>query len=284
MHYRILGPLEVASEGRTVDLGSSLERELLGILLVNANRVVSVDRLIDALWGPETPVRRTTLQVHVCNLRRSLQPDHNGDPSVIETRHPGYVLHVDAAELDATRFERRIDVARSMRHANAAGALARLDSAIGLWHGPALSDFDFRDWARPESLRLRELHLEALEERLELLLELGRKDEVLADATGLLAEHPCNERICSTLMVALYREGRQVDALEAYRVLRGELGESMGIEPSPRLRRLERQIVMQDPALLLGPAPQRDPTPSDHFDGSRECRRQTSPRHPRPGR
>lgn len=283
MQFRVLGPLEVEHDGHPIEIVGSLERELLGILLVSADEVVSVDRLVDALWGFAAHERRTALQVHVCNLRRTLQPHHNGEPSIIETHHPGYVLHVDDEELDAARFERRLIVVRSIRHADPVGALARLESALAMWRGPALTDFEYRDWARPEIVRLTELLVEALEDRLEALLDLGRNEEVVADARRLLAEYPANERFCAAVMLALYRTGRQAEALRVYAELCTQLGESIGIEPSPLLKRLERQIVMQDATLSKGRAPHPPRSSGDDANGYPTRRRHCSRTHPHPG-
>jgi DNA-binding SARP family transcriptional activator len=259
MEFRILGPLEVADGGRTLALGGTSQRALLALLLLHANEVVSSDRLLDELWPGEAPSSGVTaLQVRVSQLRKALGPAAER----IETRPPGYVLHAGPGELDLDRFARLLDEAESEAPAAAA---ERLREALALWRGAALADFAYDSFARAASGRLEELRLVALERRIEADLALGRQLVLVGELEALVTEHPLRERLRGQLMVALYRSGRQAEALEAYREARRALVEELGIEPSPALQELERAILRHDPALgLTGPgrsilvAPRRD--------------------------
>jgi len=252
MEFRILGPLEVADGDALVPLAGAKQRALLAILLLNANEVVSSDRLIDELWGEQSPASgRTALQVRVSQLRKAL-----GGGAVILTRTPGYVLRLEREQLDLHRFEDLVGEADAAEPAVAAG---RLREALALWRGPALADLAYESFARAAIERLEELRLAALEKRIEADLALGRHAELVAEAEALVAEHPLRERFRAQLMLALYRCGRQADALAVYRTTRRALIEELGIEPSPPLRELEQAILRQDPSLDLAsaPAPER---------------------------
>ena len=245
MEFRILGPLEVLSDGRTLDLGGQKQRALLAMLLVEANRVVSNGRLIDALWEDEPPgTAQKALQVYVSQLRKVLSRD------VLVTQAPGYALHVGSGELDAARFEALVGEAREAEPATAA---AKLRDALVLWRGPALADFAYDRFARPEIVRLEELRLAALEERIEADLALGRHAQLVGEVEARVSEHPLRERLRGQLMLSLYRSGRQAEALEAYQAARRTLVEELGIEPSRALQDLERAILNQDPALDVAP-------------------------------
>ena len=251
MEFRILGPLEVVEGGRTLSLGGSRQRALLALLLTSANDVVSSDRLIDELWGtspPATPAN--ALQYHVSQLRKALAP---GDPIV--TREPGYLIRIGPEELDLLRFERLLTEARD---APPEVAASRLRKALGLWRGTALSDLAGEAFAQREILRLEELRLGAVEQRIEADLTLGRHTELVGELEALVRENPLRERLRAQLMRALYASGRQAEALEVYRATRAMLVEELGIEPTPALQELQQAILRQDSALLPGGAqPQR---------------------------
>ena len=248
MEFRILGPLEVADGDVVVPLAGAKQLALLAILLLSANEVVSSDRLIDELWGEQSPESgRTALQVRVSQLRKAL-----GGGAVILTRAPGYVLRLEREQLDLHRFEDLVGEADAAEPAVAAG---RLREALALWRGPALADLAYESFARAAIGRLEELRLAALEKRIEADLALGRHAELVAEVEALVAEHPLRERLRAQLMLALYRCGRQADALAVYRTTRRALIEELGIEPSPPLRELEQAILRQDPSLDLAPAP-----------------------------
>src|SRR4051812_4881145 len=244
MEFRLLGPLEVRAGDGPLPLGGEKQRALLALLLLNANRVVSRERLIDELWGeapPETAV--SMVQVYVSRLRKVLP---NG---VLSTRAPGYVLAVEPTELDLARFEELVSAARD---AGPDRASHLLREGLALWRGPPLAEFEQEPFARGESRRLEDLRLAAVEERIEADLALGRHADVSGELETLIGEYPHRERLRGQLMLALYRSDRQTEALAVYRDARGALDE-LGIEPSERLRRLEKQILTHDPALELAP-------------------------------
>jgi DNA-binding SARP family transcriptional activator len=248
VEFRILGPLEVVEQGRALPLGGARQRTLLALLLTRANEVVSADRLIDELWGAQPP--RTTanaLQYHVSQLRKALAPRE-----AIVTQEPGYVIRIGPDELDLLRFEMLVEEARQ-----AAPELAarRLREALDLWRGPPLADLAHESFAQTEILRLEELRLGALEQRLDADLALGRFAELVGEVQVLVREHPLRERLRAALMQALYGSGRQVEALEIYRETRRLLVDELGIEPSPALQELEQAILRQDPALTSQEAP-----------------------------
>ena len=216
------------------------ERKLLAILLVHANEVVSTDRLVHELWGDDPPKTAVpALHNAVSRLRKAL-----GD-TVVQTRSPGYTLEVSAGELDAARFEQLL--------AEAVGspeqAADRLREALALWRGPALADFAYEPFAQSAIARLEELHIVAIEDRIEADLALGRHDVLVGELGSLIIDHPFRERLRRQLMVALYRAGRQADALGAYQDARRMLSDELGVDPSPALKELERAILQHDPSL-----------------------------------
>jgi DNA-binding SARP family transcriptional activator len=247
MEFRILGPLEVVDRGRMVDLGGQKQRGLLAVLLLQANRVVASDRLIDALWEEEPPeTARKAVQVYVSQLRKLLGSD------VLLTRPPGYLLRVEPGMLDLDRFEA---LRREARDGDAQTAADTLRDALSLFRGRPLGDLANERFAQGEIARLEELRLATLEERIEAGLRLGLHAELVGELEALVAEHPHRERLCRQRMVALYRCGRQAEALEAYQVARRALVEELGIEPSKELRELHQQILNQDAALELESRP-----------------------------
>jgi YVTN family beta-propeller protein len=247
MDFRLLGPLEVVTEDGAAEVGTGKRAALLTLLLINANEVLSVERLIDELWGEHPPATAAkTVQVYVSQLRKVLHT--NGD--MLVTRGSGYLLRLDDSELDIRRFERALAEAQTELNAgdaDQAGAAAR--AALALWRGPALYDVAYEPFAQSEAARLGELRLIAAETRTEAELELGHHAQVVAELEGLVAEHPTRERFRAQLMLALYRSGRQADALEVYRQGTRALMDELGLEPSPQLRDLQQKILQHSPDL-----------------------------------
>jgi DNA-binding SARP family transcriptional activator len=239
--FGILGPLEARRDGEEVALGGRNQRAVLALLLLDAGRVVSIDRIADELYAGDTPATAVT-QVHrqVSELRRAL------GEAAIETRAPGYVVHVAPEALDLRRFEA---LCARAEEAAPAEAVAALDEALGLWRGDALADLAGEPFAQRPVARLEELRLRALERRLEARLALGRHADAIGELTDLAAAHPLRERLRELLMLALYRAGRQVEALEVYRDTRAALIEAFGVEPGVGLARLEQAILRHDPEL-----------------------------------
>jgi DNA-binding SARP family transcriptional activator len=254
MEFRILGPLEVWDGGAEVPVGGRKPRALLALLLLHPNEVVPADRLIDELWGEDSPEHAAdALRVNVSRLRKALPRD------VLTTRSPGYVLQIEPDGLDLHRFERLVDEGRRLlARGLAAAASERLYAALSLWRGPPLADFAYENFAQTAIARLEELRLATLELRIDADLALGRQDELVGELEALVAEHPLRERLRTYLMMALYRSGRQAEALDAYQEARRTLVDELGIEPSSALQELERAILQQDPA-LDAPAPARVP-------------------------
>jgi DNA-binding SARP family transcriptional activator len=290
MEIRILGPLEAVAEGDPVDLPSGKARLLLAALVVHANQVVSTDRLIEFLWHGQPPdSAANTLQTYVAHLRRSLEPARapRQRSRLLLTREPGYLLALDRDQIDAVRFERLVAEARQARGDAPDTAAALLQSALSLWRGEPLADFGFEPFAQSEITRLTELRLAALEDRIDAELALGRHAALCGELAQLVRDHPLRERLSGLLMVALYRCGRQAEALRAYADLRATLVEQLGIDPSPALGRLQEAILRQDreldwpgaptdpePAPVAVPAP---PAPAEDIVGSarsamRRCR------------
>lgn len=247
MRFGVLGPLAVEYDGRPLALGSLKQRLVLAMLLMTANRVVSVDRLTDGLWGEEPPDgAMNTLQAHVSHLRRALAV---ADVAIL-TQPPGYLLRVEPEQVDLLRFEQRTQAAhdhegeQSLRE-----ALADLTGALELWRGPALEDLGSGTFADSARTFLEERRLGVLEDRLSLLGRLGRHQELIEGCEAVLAVHPLREAVWEKLIVALYRSGRQADALGKYRTCRELLQDELGVEPMPRLQQLEQQILNHDKRL-----------------------------------
>src|SRR4051794_22177787 len=244
MEFKILGPLEVRDGGENVTCSGAKQRLLLSVLLLNANEVVSSERLVDVLWGDRPPETSKALQMHVSQLRKSLAP------GVLVTRPPGYELRVAPRDVDLHRFEAAVEEGRAALAAGQAHNARRiLHEALGLWRGPPLADLTFEDALHGEIARLEELRVEALELRLDADLALGGHAGVVAELERLVAEHPTRERLHAQLMLALYRSGRQAEALEVYRRTRRALVDELGIEPGRELQDLEGRILAQDPGL-----------------------------------
>jgi predicted ATPase/DNA-binding SARP family transcriptional activator len=247
MEFGVLGPLQVLQEGQTVRITGPRERALLAALLLHPGEVVSADRLIDLLWGDDAPGNApNALQAVVTRVRKALG-SHGKD--VLVTRTPGYALAVSHDQVDAVRFQGLLDRAARLLHRDPATASALLEQALGLWRGPALQDLTDHPLAHQEIARLEELRLAALEATLEAELALGRHTEAVAQLRTLVAEHPLRERLRGQLMLALYRAGRQADALDVYQQTRTVLGEELGLDPEPALQALHERILRQDPSL-----------------------------------
>jgi peptide/nickel transport system substrate-binding protein len=250
MEFKILGPLEVWERGRPLPLGGAKQRALLAIFLLHANEVVARDTLIDELWGERPPASAPhTLEAYVSRLRKTLPTDRSGEP-VLVTRAPGYMLRVGFDELDLHRFERHADEGRRALATHAPERAAdKLRQALALWRGRPLSDVEFEQFARIEIERLEELRLQAFEERIEADLALGRNETVVPELETLVAQNPLRERLRGQLMLALYRSGRQAEALHVYKETRSFLNEELGLEPGPALRAVERAILRQEDVL-----------------------------------
>lgn len=247
MEFRLLGPLEVVDGDRQLALGGVKPRSLLALLLLNANQVVSSDRLIDELWGDEPPATAAkSVQVHVSRLRKQLGEDR------LTTRAPGYVLRVQPDEFDLARFEQLVEEAHGAEPERRSVALR---DALALWRGPALADLAYEQFAQTETARLGEMRLAAVEERIDADLARGAHASLIGELEALAKEHPLRERLRWQLMLALYRSARQADALEAYSSARRDLSEELGLEPSEELRRLQQAILDHDPGLDLASQP-----------------------------
>ncbi len=263
IEYRVLGPIEVRKEGCIVALGGPHLRNLLAMLLVDAGRVVAVDRLIDGLWG-ETPPKTALTALHglVSRLRRALTSG-DGQPSPLVSRPPGYVLEVAPAHLDLHEFERLVEAGRrAMARGDAAESVAHLGAAQSLWSGPALGGVtaDVLTWT--EVPRLEELRVAVLEDRIDAELALGRHAEVVAELHALVAAHPRRERLRAAHMLALYRGGRQAEALASYQDIRRRLREEVGLDPGQVLRSVEQAILSRDPGLQLRASRPAPPQPA----------------------
>jgi predicted ATPase/DNA-binding SARP family transcriptional activator len=246
LELRLLGGFDVVAGGRSLPLGGARQRAVLARLVISANELVPTDQLIDQVWGGVAPPGAvTTLQVYVSHLRKALA----GTDATIETRRPGYVLVVAPTAIDARRFEQLVARADARLDADPADAAALLREALALWRGPALADFAFESFASVEASRLDELRLRALEQRIEADLALGRAGDVVAELEALVAEHPLREGFWRQLMLALYRTGRQSEALRAYRRAGDHLRDELGLEPGVALQRLEQAILVQDELL-----------------------------------
>ena len=243
MRFQVLGPLEVTRERASIPLGGPKQRAVLAHLIVRANQVVPTDALIDQVWGEEPPESaRNVLQTYISHLRSALGTER------IEGRTPGYILHLEPFELDAVRFE---SLVREARDANGQSdrAASLLKEALELWKGPAFADLGADRSLVGEIARLNDLHLQALEERIGADIACGRHIDVIGEAEALIHEHPLRERLWGHLIIALYRSGRQTDALNAYQRLREILADELGVDPSPELQRLHERVLRQDPDL-----------------------------------
>jgi DNA-binding SARP family transcriptional activator len=246
VEFRILGPLEVLREDRPVRIRGAKERAVLVLLLLHANETVSADRLIDELWSDDAPTTaRKSVQVRVAGLRSAL------GKGVVVTRGGGYAISFPAEQLDLHRFERLLSEGRDALADDPAVAARKLQEALSLWRGPPLADFAYESFAQAAITRLEELRLTALELEIEAEVALGRHEACVARLQELISEHPLREKLRGLLMLALYRDGRQADALEVYRRARDELVDELGIEPGPALQQLQRAILEHQPSLSV---------------------------------
>lgn len=255
MEFRILGPVEVEVDGTLVTIAPK-ERVLLAVLVVSAGEVVSVQRLIHELWGSDPPAdARNAVQLLVSRLRKALGPHGR---QLLVTQRPGYVLQARSDEVDAQRFEALLRQAREVRAERPAEASLLLDEALRLWRGPVLAGLTDHDFARLEGVRLDELRVVATEEKIAADLELGDHDELVPRVRELVEQHRLRERLHGLLMLALYRAGRQSEALDVFRAARHLLADELGVDPGAQLQQLHERILRQDPELATpsatGPA------------------------------
>jgi DNA-binding SARP family transcriptional activator len=254
VRFKILGPLQVLVDGRALPLGGPKQRSVLAILLMDANRVVSADRLVEFIWEEAVAGdnARKALQVHVSNLRKALAPvaAASNRREMIITRAPGYQISLDEGELDLLACQATMKRAKAaFIGGDAALASSLYQAALDLWNGSPLADLLTESFAARAALRLDALRFQALENRLKADVASGGHQEVVGELQTLVADNPLNEQFVSLLMIALYRSGRQADALNAYQQCRERLNSEVGLDPGPTLRNLELSILGQDPGL-----------------------------------
>lgn len=275
----MLGPLQVRTgsgvDAHVIEIRRGIPRTLLIMLVLHAGETMSASRLADALWGDDPPRNpANALQIQISYLRKQLGAEGSVQPIV--TRPGGYSLNIEREQIDAHRFEQVVRATSRSTHAGRNDiliALGELDEALTLWRGEALADVTGEPFAIGEAARLQDLRLVALELRHDLMLAIGRHHELVGELSALIGEHPLREQLHEQLLVALYRSGRQADALRAYDRTRTLLLEELGIDPGPRLQELQRQILAQDPTLSWTPAPDDLPaTPSGENDHGRSDR------------
>ena len=264
VEIRVLGPLEVVRDGRTISLSSGKQRLLLALLASHTNEVLSVDTLVEGMWSDRAPATAVAVvQSYVSHLRKALEAPQDGqqrEPRVLQRVAGGYRLVVDPDLFDATQFERLSSAGRAaMQEARPAEALELLGAGLALWRGVAFGELAHEAAIQPTAQRLQELHVLALEHRAEAAVALGRHGELVGELEALVAEHPLRERLWGQLMVCLYRSGRQAEALGAYQRLRRHLSEELGLEPSVELRHLESEILQHAPELDWFPTPAASP-------------------------
>ena len=252
MRFGVLGTLEVRDDHGPLALGKPQQRAVLAMLVLDANRVVSLERIVEDLWDGNPPGRAAGT-VHACIsiLRRILEPDRSARAAatVLVSQAPGYLLRVEPDDIDAVRFERLVADANALTTTDPERAIATFDAALALWRGPALADFATSPWAMVAATRLEEIRNSVAEDRFDALLAAGHSQGVVADLEAAVSLSPLRERLWCQLIVALYRSGRQADALRTYQRARTVLAEELGIEPGPELQALERQVLEQSPAL-----------------------------------
>jgi DNA-binding SARP family transcriptional activator/basic membrane lipoprotein Med (substrate-binding protein (PBP1-ABC) superfamily) len=251
--FGVLGPLEALLDSELLPLGGAKQRAVLAVLLLNANEVISVDRLIDEVWGERAPPSAAhSLEAYVSRIRQLLNP-HG---TTLTRRGSGYCLELDGAELDADTFVRRLQKAsEAADEGDFERAVGLAKSALDVWRGPALADVALASAGRAEAERLEELRLRTFEVRFDAELALGRHRDVVGELQALVGQNPYREHFVAQLMLALYRAGRHADALEVYERTRVALSEDLGLQPSAELQQLSGQIVRQDPALQRAEVP-----------------------------
>ncbi|MFV1962982.1 MAG: BTAD domain-containing putative transcriptional regulator, partial [Acidimicrobiia bacterium] len=245
--FRVLGPVEVVVGGESVDLGPKKQRSLFALLLVNYNRVVATDRILEELWGDDAHGKENALWVYISRLR-SVLDEHSSQP-VLVTKDHGYSVDIEPDSLDSYLFEQLATHGASLLRSDPQDAADTLREALGLWRGNALEDFAYDEWAQPDIARLTELRNQCLGDRIEADLKRGLSGELIGELERLVDERSLDERPVSQLMLAQYRAGRQADALRCFERYRRRAGEELGIDPSPELRRLEEQILLHDTRL-----------------------------------
>ena len=254
MQFRVLGQLEVWSDGERLALGSMKQRSLLALLLIHANRAVSTDRIIDELWGADgSSDHHNALWVQISKLRSALEPGRppRSEGSVLLSRPPGYLLVVQPGGLDAERFDALVEDGRRLLGDDPIAASRVLGETLALWRGRPYEEFLYESFAEAETVRLEDRRLEAVELRVEADLRCGLAGELVSELQGLVRQHPLREQLAGQLMLALYRANRQAEALRIYGRLRQQLVEELGIDPSPALQELETRMVRADPGLHL---------------------------------
>jgi basic membrane lipoprotein Med (substrate-binding protein (PBP1-ABC) superfamily)/DNA-binding SARP family transcriptional activator len=270
MDFRILGALEVSAGGAVAELGPPKQRALLAILLLHAGQIVPIDRLIDLLWG-ENPPRTAShsIQIYISDLRKAIETPEGR--RILATRPPGYQLDADPTSIDAREFERLVEEgSRKLRSGDRAGGAQDIRAALGLWRGPALSDFAYEEFAQPYIRRFHDLHLDAIEELAGAELEAGHHGDVVPMLDAAIRDDPLRERSRELLMLALYRSGRHAEALRTYQQLRAVLGDELGLDPSPPLQRLQERILLHDPTLLpASDAPSTEESRRNPYKGLR---------------
>ena len=255
LDIHLLGPIGAERDGEPVSLGGPRQRAVLARLALTPGRVVTVDRLVEDVWAGDPPATAVnTLQSYVSLLRRAL-----GDPQLLRREGPGYMLAVDRRLLDVARFEDRVTAARTELGSDPGSALAHLEAGLGEWRGPVLADVADEDWARSAATRWNELRMEALEARFDALLALGRHGEAVAELEHIVEENPLREGFARRLMIALYRNGRQADALRVFRETRTLLADELGLDPTPALVELQARILNHDPELAAPASPWTPP-------------------------
>lgn len=261
LRFQLLGQLKVWADGGQIDLGSPKQRSVLAVLLLNANDIVPTDRIIDLVWGDSAPrTAEHSVQIYVSELRKALSNGSNAD--VIDTRPPGYVINVPPDAVDTMRFEKLVRDGLSALRAGEIGiARPKLEQALASWTGEPLADFTYEDFAQGHIRSLVELRSDALEAQAGLELDQGHVDKARELSRQAIVAYPLREEPRRLMMLALYRSGRQADALREYANFKRFVGEELGIEPSPALRSLEERVLLQDPTLDVAPAPVSEGNP-----------------------
>ncbi len=276
LRFGLLGPLTVEHDGSRVDVGSPKQRAVLALLLLHANRPLTPEQMIEALWGEHPPESAlATLQAYISNLRKVLEPERaaRAPASVLQKNGGGYQATVAPDCIDVHRFERMLGEATTLLETVPAEARRRIGVALDLWRGPALADFRYEEFAQAETTRLEEQRVAAIELQMAADLALGKGKELIPELEALVAEHPLREGLWAHLMVALYRAGRQGEALRAYRQLEAALGDELGIMPSVGVRQLELAILNQDPGLMLPASRPQPPADVNRSEVGREHER-----------
>ena len=247
MEFRALGPLAVLRGGEQLDLGAHRQWAVCALLLVHRNDALPADRILEELWGDEAEGKLNALRVYVSRLRDALDPDRERyGESALQTVGTGYRLEVDDEDYDVAQFERLVTAGKGLLRSDPAGAAASLRSALELWRGPPFEDFGYDNFAQIEAHRLSEMRVDAIEDRVDADIATGLGGQLVTELEVLRRQHPLRERLAAQQALALYRSGRPAEALRAISQFRRHVGEELGIDPSPRLLRLEEQILLHD--------------------------------------